>query len=89
MAKPCDNCPFVEGSPLNRTLKPDRLEQFEWQVSMGQPFYCHKTTLNHPDTEYYEDPRTGEETHHWGPHMRVCRGSIDWADSAVAAAQQT
>lgn len=38
MTKPCPECPFLKGSPLNKTLPKSRLREF----ASGK-FACHKT----------------------------------------------
>jgi hypothetical protein len=38
LRRPCPECPFLRGSPLNRTLDPERIREF----AEGE-FSCHKT----------------------------------------------
>lgn len=77
MPKECANCPFKmarEGKPY---LSDERMEGIRFAVSMGQPFYCHKTVyqkgIHHP-----ANPDTGEcETKSYDHRYRPCRGAID------------
>lgn len=85
MKEPCPECPFVEGTPLNRTLPPERLDDFKFKVTIGQPFWCHKTCLTNPKTKWDTDPETGEERHRdFDRHYKMCAGAVLWAEKFKA-----
>jgi len=43
MKTPCVDCPFIEGSSTNTTLREGRLEGIVQDIMHGASFICHKT----------------------------------------------
>jgi hypothetical protein len=69
----CDNCPFATKGPglrLRKSLMPGRWRSILLGVRMGQPFFCHKTTVDQEDDDFYV-PQGKEQ---------VCAGSIQWLE---------
>ena len=78
MPKECANCPFKcerEGSPY---LTEERMEGIKFAVSMGQPFYCHKTVYQ-KGIEHPEDDDGIVQTKSYDRKYRPCRGAVDYA----------
>ena len=50
----CNDCPFVPGSALQRTLAEGRLDEFKEHVANGGWFPCHKTSGPRLDAEGHE-----------------------------------
>lgn len=60
----CENCPFVEGTPLNISLTKGRLQEFKDHVDQGGWFPCHKSSEKRMELN---NPLTADE-----------RGFTDW-----------
>lgn len=56
MTEPCDQCPFLKGSPLNKTLSRSRLKE----MASGA-FPCHKACKVDEDSGYV--PRNDKTPH--------------------------
>lgn len=80
MLKPCKDCPFTAESEGHPYLHAERMEGIKFGLSMGQPFYCHKT-VHHQDTEFIVGEDGEEHTPSWSPNYKLCRGAIDYAES--------
>jgi hypothetical protein len=56
---------------LRKSLQPGRWREILFSVSLGQPFFCHKTTdWDSQDEDSGNYIPTGKE--------HVCAGSIEW-----------
>lgn len=65
MTKPCKECPFLKGSPLNKTLGAKRLREF----ASGE-FVCHKSA------ELRDDDEQGGSTYQAKPESVHCAGAL-------------
>lgn len=74
---PCKDCPFTH--PKQLYLSDERMENIKFSVTLGQPFFCHKT-VHRPGIEEEEDLETGA-THppKWLPSYQSCKGAQEWA----------
>lgn len=80
MPAPCVDCPFVLEAAGRPFLPPERMEGIKFAVTMGQPFWCHKT-VHSAATRFEEDPDGFEKPPSWQAHYRVCAGAIRWAEA--------
>jgi hypothetical protein len=77
MPAPCKDCPFTHDSQFY--LSNERMEDIKFVVTMGQPFWCHKT-VHRPYIETETDPETGaEEPPKYHRDYRTCAGAREWA----------
>lgn len=83
LKKPCATCPFVVDF-----IRPGRLDDIKFALSLGQPFWCHKTVY-HPAVEWITDPETGEqERPPYDRRYRMCEGAARWLDARIAEQQE-
>lgn len=76
LANPCANCPFV----VDFGLTDERMEGIKFSLSMGQPFWCHKTVYQ-PKVRVADDA-DGHPSYH--PAYRMCRGAELWLEETMA-----
>lgn len=72
---PCANCPFT----TDFHLAPKRLEGIKFSLSMGQPFWCHKTVYQRGVPH---DDELGAPSYH--RLYRMCEGAAQWLDGRMA-----
>lgn len=65
----CVDCPFTAAENGRDYLAKGRLDDIKFSISLGQPFYCHKTV---------QKTRSDEENPVWHPDWRMCKGAIDF-----------
>jgi len=70
---PCNNCPFLRGTPMS--LHPDRVREIGGMMlsSDGGTFPCHKTTVDVEDDEGSSDREATPESQH-------CAGALIFAE---------
>lgn len=80
MPADCANCPFKRAEEGNPYLYLERYEDIMFAVTLGQPFFCHKTVYNDRRTSFQEDPESGmREAPNFAMHYRMCHGAKRWA----------
>lgn len=84
MAKPCNNCPFVAEQQGRLYLAEERMAQIKDSLSLGQPFWCHKSVYQ-KKTELITTDEGFEEAPTYEGHYMLCKGAIDWATGNHAA----
>ena len=82
--KPCANCPFTEAAKGRPYLTRKRIEDILFAVTLGQPFYCHKTVYNGL-ADIVTDTDTGGEERVWHTSWRMCAGAIGAAEAIRGA----
>ncbi|MCM3746543.1 hypothetical protein M3223_04160 [Paenibacillus pasadenensis] len=63
LKRTCPDCPFIEGSSTNQTLRPERIKGIKMDLLQGRTFSCHKTVN-------YDSTTNKEEQH--------CVGAMLW-----------
>ncbi|NSX94383.1 hypothetical protein [Agrobacterium tumefaciens] len=76
LRKRCAECPFAAAEDGRDYLKPGRLDDIKFAVSLGQFFPCHKTVYrdNIPDTSEEGDKPS------WHRQYRTCAGALEYAE---------
>lgn len=88
VARPCNDCPFKmerEGTPF---LPEERMDGIKFAVTMGQPFWCHKTIYQRR-TAMIEDEDGFERAPNYQRHYKVCAGAIEWAEAFKIEQEKT
>lgn len=82
LPQPCKRCPFRD-EPACDYLRPGRLDDIKFSLSMGQPFWCHVTAYA---SSIERDPETGEPPE-FDPRFRMCEGAARWLDEQIAKSE--
>lgn len=82
VSAPCPNCPFVMAEKGEGYIEPERLEAILFSVTIGQPFYCHKTVYT-PKTKYETTPEDFEAAR-WSGTWKMCAGALEAARKLAA-----
>lgn len=78
--QPCRHCPFIDLT----FLRPGRLADVKFALSIGRPFWCHETVYA-PGIELVTDPETGEEARpDFDRSYRMCEGAALWLEERIA-----
>jgi hypothetical protein len=73
---PCADCPFT----TDFHLAPGRLEEIEFSLSMGQPFWCHKTVYQ-PGVAFDDDGNAPS----YDCKYRMCEGAARWLEAQMSS----
>ncbi|MCA1869194.1 hypothetical protein HW571_26610 [Agrobacterium genomosp. 3] len=80
LRKRCAECPFTASESGHDYLKPGRLDDIKFAVSLGQFFPCHKTVYR---DEVPEENDSGDKPS-WHPSYRTCAGALEYAEQLAS-----